>query len=136
MCEGVRNIGKYAFFGCTSLKKIIIPKSVEALGDYSLGYIANNGEAEKLDGFSMSVYSDSAAGKYAKKSGLEFTVVDKSIAGMAFIIIGAGVVLAAAVIAVVLMKRGGKGSSAAAKKLEEAEEEKNYKSILSDSDNE
>jgi len=47
-----------------------VPKSVESIGEYAFGYTVNdNGDDyKKLDGFTMSVNSGSAALKYAKKS--------------------------------------------------------------------
>ncbi len=137
--EGPKTLGSGAFAGCTSLKNIIVPASITSVGEYALGYdIGSEGTYDLIDGFSMSVKSGSAAEDYAEDNKIEHTVSDKSLAGMAFVIIGAGVLAAAAVFAVVLMRRGKKGASAEVKAEQKAEAEfleendPSYKSITDD----
>lgn len=139
LSEGLKKIGTDAFLGCDSLTKIIIPKSVETIGDGALGYIVENQQRTPNKKFSMSVYSGSAAEKYAKSNKLEYTVTDKSLKRVVFIIVAVGIIIAAIVFAVVLMARGRKGASMSAKKAQklakEKAEEDNYKTIIDDSDN-
>lgn len=69
--NGVTNIGERAFYECTSLQSITIPESVEYIGDYALGYYYDDGY-EKLDGFTIYGYKDTAAEQYATENGFEF----------------------------------------------------------------
>lgn len=138
--EGLQTIGAGSFAGCTSLMNIIVPGSVGSVGEYAFGYNQNSeGTYDLIDGFSMSVKSGSAAEDYAEDNDIEHTVSDKSLAGMAFLIIGAGFLAAAAVFAVVLMRRGKKGASAEVKAEQKAEadyleeNDPSYKGITDDS---
>lgn len=136
--ETVKTVEEGAFFACSNLKNIIIPKSIDTIGDYAFGYTFNSAGTDyaAVEGFSMSVYSGSAAEKYAKKSGFEYTTVDNSLKKVAFIVIAVGLILAAAVFAVVLMRKGKKGAPASVKKAEaekaEEEENENYDGIVSE----
>lgn len=134
--EGVESIGASAFLGCENLTKINIPKSVKTVGDNAFGYTAGEEDFEKIDDFSMSVYSGSSALKYAKENGIKHTVADRNIKQIAFIIVAVGVVIAVAVFAAVLMMRNRKGAPAdvkKARKIEEKQEEENsYEGIIDD----
>jgi len=137
--EGLVNVEAGAFSVCDSLKNIIVPKSVESIGEYAFGYTVNdNGDDyKKLDGFTMSVNSGSAALKYAKKSDIEYTVMDKSLKTVAFAIVGVGAILAVLVIAVFIMRRGRKLAPADVRKAEALEAEENdpsYESIIDNDD--
>ena len=131
--EGVTLIDEGAFTACPKLLNVVVPSSAATIGDYAFGFTANSdGSAfEPVSGFSMSVNSGTAAEKYAKKSDLEYNVMDVNIKKIAFIIIGVAALLAAAVFAVVLMHRGKKNP---APRQEDDAEDENYSSILSDSE--
>ncbi|SFB70731.1 leucine-rich repeat protein [Ruminococcus albus] len=66
--EGLEYIGKGAFLYITA-KEITVPSSVTYIGESALGY---NGKGEKIDGFTISGYTGTAAEKYAKDNGFEF----------------------------------------------------------------
>lgn len=138
--DGLTTIGDGAFAVCESLKNIVIPSSVTSIGEYALGYTLNSsGDGyAKLEGFSMSVNSGTAAEKYAKKNDIEHTVGDRSLKKIAFIIICIALLLAAAVFAVVLMRRGKKLAPADVRKAEAAEAEENdpdYEGIIGSEEN-
>ncbi|MDE6426341.1 MAG: leucine-rich repeat domain-containing protein [Ruminococcus sp.] len=134
--EGVTSIGESAFLGCENLTKINIPKSVQTVGDNSFGYTTSEDGYKKTEDFSMGVYSGSSALKYAKENGIDYTVADRNIKQMAFIIIAVGVVIAVAVFAVILMMRNKKGAPAdvrKARKIEEQQQaEDSYEGIIDD----
>lgn len=135
--EGVKNIGLGAFASCPMLKNISIPKSVAVIGDNAFGFSVNSeGTYTAESGFKMSVYSGTAGEKYAKANNFEYTTVDKSLKGLAFAVIGIGLLAAIGVFAVVLMMRAKKGAPKSAKKADklarEKEEEENYKKIIED----
>lgn len=137
IAEGTKSVGTGAFTSCTALKQINIPKSITEIGDYAFGFsIDENGEYILNDGFSMSVFSDSAGAKYAKSNKIEYTTVDGSLKNLAFIIISAGVVILAVAFAIVLMSKSRKSASAAVKKADKAAQEKadeeNYEKIIDD----
>lgn len=139
LAEGTEAIDEAAFFACPSLKSIIIPKSVKSVGKYAFGYTMNSEgtEYKAVDGFSMSVYSGSAAEKYAKSEKIECAVVDRSLKRVAFIVIGVGLLLAAAVFAVTLMKRGKKLAPTSVRKAEAEEKEaESYENIVSEDSDE
>ena len=124
--EGVTSIGTSAFLGCENLTKINIPKSVNTVGDYALGYTTGEEDYEKIDGFSMSVYSGSGALKYAKSNAIKHTVADRNIKQIAFIIIAVGLVVAVAVFAVILMLRNKKGAPSKVKKARKTEAKQQF----------
>ena len=122
--EGVKTIGARAFLNCSSLSKVNVPKSIDTVGEYALGYTTSDGQEFELnDDFSMSVYSGSGALTYAKKNKLDYTVTNRNIKQIAFIIIAVGIVLAIAVFAVVLMMRNKKGASLSVKKSQKIGEQ-------------
>jgi hypothetical protein len=65
----VESISDDAFLDCSSLLNVTVPKSVKWIGGYALGYLSGN---EKLNGFTITGYSDSAAEAYAKENGFPF----------------------------------------------------------------
>lgn len=137
--ENISSIGEGAFALCGNLKQVGIPKSITEIGDHAFGFsVGENGEYSEYDDFRLSVYSDSAGEKYAKSNKIDYTTVDKSLKGMAFMVIIVGILLAAAVFAIVLMARSKKGAPRSAKKAEkeakEKEKEENYESIISKED--
>ena len=145
--DGLKSVGEKAFYRCDKLKSVAVPKSVSSIGDMAFGYtIDYTGETDengnkltepvKLDGFKMSVTSGSAAKKYAKKSGVSYTVTDYDIRKIAFITLCVALIAAAIVFAVVLMSRSRKLASRGAKKAKKQEAERkaaqNYKKIVED----
>lgn len=123
--EGITEIGSGAFLDCSALENVSVPKSVEKIGEYALGFNSKSdgSGADKNGNFKMSVYSDSAAEKYAKSNGLEYDAIDFSLKKAAFIIICSGLVILAVVIAVVVMRKGKKAP------IQEKESEKTEESI-------
>lgn len=132
--EGVTEIGASAFLNCNSLSKVSVPKSVETVGENAFGYTVSGQELAKNDGFSMSVYSGSGALKYAKENKIDYSVTDRNIKQIAFIIIAVGLILTVTIFAVVLMARSKKGASASVKKAKKIEEqqqiEDSYEKII------
>ena len=78
--NSVTSIGEYAFKGCTDLKSVTIPDSVTSIGNEAFGYIyGEDGDLEKIDGFTIYGYEGSEAYKYAKINGFKFVkLVSKS----------------------------------------------------------
>lgn len=69
--SGVRAIGEYAFNNCGSLKSVTVPKSVTTIGKKAFGYKYE----DKVPGFKLRGYKNSAAQKYAKNNKIKFVVV-------------------------------------------------------------
>ncbi len=69
----VTDIKKEAFYGCT-LTGVTIPSSVTGIGKEAFGYYypENEDEKKKVDNFTISGASGSAAETYAKKNGFTF----------------------------------------------------------------
>ncbi|MBQ7027577.1 MAG: leucine-rich repeat domain-containing protein [Ruminococcus sp.] len=134
--EGVEIIGESAFMYCPELKNVSIPKSVKTIGANAFGFTASEGQLVKVEDFSMSVVSGTAGEKYAKSSSLDYTISDKNIKRIAFIVISVGLIAAAVVFGIVLMARAKKRASSGAKKAsalaKEQEEEANYEKIVGD----
>ena len=120
--EGIETIGAKAFIGCDKLLNVSVPKSVTSIGEMAFGKTYGDTDSTiDVDGFSMSVYSGSEAQKYAKSSKVKYTVVDRSLKNMAFIVIAVGLLLTAVVFAFVLMARGKKSADRGAKKAKKKE---------------
>ena len=68
MPDSVNTISDFAFSGCTSLNKVVIPKTVKN--------IAPNAFA-KCDNLTIYGYSNSYAETYAEKNGINFVALDK-----------------------------------------------------------
>lgn len=135
--EGTVSVGTGAFTDCDSLKQVSIPQSVTDIGENAFGFNLNeSGEYVVKDGFSLSVYSDSAGMKYAKSNKIDYSAVDKNLKGIVFAVIAIGLILTVVVFAAVLMARSRKSASPAVKKADklakEKEEEESYGSILDD----
>ena len=74
----VTYIGNEAFYCCTSLKSATISASVTYIGDRAFGYYydTNTNEANKVDGFKISCYKDTAGEQYAKDYGFDYEILD------------------------------------------------------------
>ena len=72
--EGVTGIYYHAFYNCPNLKSVTIPKSVSRIDNEAFGYYGEEEtyDAEKIDGFTITGYTYSAAYSYAHDSGFEF----------------------------------------------------------------
>lgn len=84
--NGVTNIGKFAFFDCENMKEVTIPRSVTEIEPLAFGYVGGTpvngsyydqgdsgcGFAQKVEGFTIYGYPNSAAQKYADENGFEF----------------------------------------------------------------
>ena len=66
--ESVTSINSQAFDWCPSLKQVNIPKSVKSIGAKAFGYVCD----QKIDGFKILGYKNSAAHKYAKVNSFDF----------------------------------------------------------------
>ena len=77
IADSVQYIGDYAFAGCKKLYSVFVPKSVTHICEKAFGYTAPNanGECQKIDGFSITGYINSAAQEYANKHGFEFLIL-------------------------------------------------------------
>ncbi len=67
--EGMICIDSSAFEDCISFKAVTIPKSVTSINNYAFGYGDNY---QKVNGFKITGYKNSAAYKYAMENGFEF----------------------------------------------------------------
>lgn len=145
--DGVKSIGEKAFYRCEKLKSVAVPKSVSDIGDKAFGFtIGYTGETDekgnkltetvKVSDFKMSVVSGSAAKKYAKSSGVSYTVTDYDIRKIAFIVLCVALIVAAIVFAIVLMSRSRKLATSGARKAKKQDAqrkaEESYKKIVGD----
>lgn len=134
--EGVETIGESAFMICPELKSVSIPKSVKNIGENAFGITVKDGQLANTEGFSMSVVSGSAGEKYAKNQNLDYSVSDKNLKRIAFIIIAVGLIAAAIIFGLVLMARSKKKAPSDARKAKklakEQAEAENYKKIVDD----
>ena len=84
--EGVKILGRCSFLNCNKLKQITIPKSVEKIDEYAIGYQHEDRfSSEWIDGCTrntadslptINCYTNSAAHKYAVKNGIPFKLLD------------------------------------------------------------
>lgn len=93
----LKSIGEYAFFNCPALTSITVPKNVENIGDYALGYYLDENavsgsstvtlagamnidtnKIKKIDGFKIYCYSGTAGEKYAVDNGFDYVLLDNS----------------------------------------------------------
>ncbi len=70
--EGVIQIEGEAFLDCPSLKSVTIPNSVGYISYNSFGYYYNRDIINKVDGFKIIGYKNSAANAYAQENGFDF----------------------------------------------------------------
>jgi len=136
--EGVTSVGMGAFLSCPELSQAVIPRTIQEIGDNAFGFSEDedSGEYVKNENFSLSVYSGSAGLDYAKKSGISYTVTDKSIKGFVFGVIAFGLIITVGIIAFLLMSKGKKSASADVRKADkiarQKEEDEKYRKILND----
>ena len=71
-------IGNFAFKGCTSLDKVIIPNRVITIGEQAFGYYDNFREIKKLENFTIQGDTDSEAQIYANENGFTFVASDQT----------------------------------------------------------
>ena len=80
LSNNLSSIGSYAFKD-TGLKNVTIPLSVTEIGEYAFGYYLVEGEGkgnsyfEKVDGFTIRGFRESAAESYANDNGFEFEAI-------------------------------------------------------------
>ena len=72
--EGVIGIGREAFYGCTSLRSVTVPSTVQFIGDNAIGLRTNriDNSIEPVPGFIIFGKKDSAAERYARGKGIDF----------------------------------------------------------------
>lgn len=78
--DSVTKIASISFRDCLNMNSIIIPSTVESIGDKAFGYFYNYDVSgtplEKIDGFTIYGYIDTAAEKYAYNNGFTFIPLD------------------------------------------------------------
>ena len=70
----IRSIGSGAFFMCRNLSSIRVPSSCEVIGAQALGYDCNGNELIKNEKLVIIGEKGSAAQKYARENGFDFSV--------------------------------------------------------------
>ena len=70
--HGVKSIGFEAFCNCTSLMSVEIPASVTSIDWCAFGYYRDWSAYRKIDGFTITGYSNSEAEEYADEDGFDF----------------------------------------------------------------
>ena len=78
--DSVTYIDEYAFADCVNLKSVTIPASVQDIDEYAFGYIYNEDswEFEKVDGFTISGFTNSEADLYADNNGFGFVILGEA----------------------------------------------------------
>ena len=76
----ITKISDGEFTEYSEIKSILVPKTIEYIGEKSVGYYRDyfTGESGKVEGLVIKGYSGSAAEKYAKKNGFKFTSLNES----------------------------------------------------------
>lgn len=75
--DSVTNIGGVTFWGCTALLNITIPENVTEIGSHALGYNYNEKsyEIEKINGFKIYCFKDTAGEKYAVDNEFDYEII-------------------------------------------------------------
>ncbi len=74
--DDVTSIDNFAFYGCTNLKSVTIPKSVTSIHDNAFVCYYDN-DYEKINNFKIYCYSGTASEQYAKDNGFTYELLDK-----------------------------------------------------------
>lgn len=72
--DGVNYIGYSAFRGCTGIKTLTVPQSVTNIGDQAFGFDGS----DKISGFSLRGYKDSAVYFYAIRHDIPFICIGEA----------------------------------------------------------
>ena len=75
MPDKVTKIEREAFNNCELLKAITIPSTVKSIGYCAFGYTGIY-EKEKVNGFKITCYKDTAGEKYAKDNGFDYELLE------------------------------------------------------------
>ena len=80
--KSLTTVASLAFYDCTALTSVTVPKTVETIGEKAFGYYydSGSGKVEKIPGFTIYCYPDTAAEAYAIENGFEHRVPDPVIA--------------------------------------------------------
>ena len=74
IANGTVGICDYAFFNCT-VGQITVPVSIKYMGNQCMGYKQSGDTISPYSGFKMVCYTNSAAHVYAKKYGVNYTLI-------------------------------------------------------------
>ena len=76
--DNVKTIEPYVFLNMNTVKGYVIGKNVKDIGEYSIGYSGKIADKafEKMDGFKIYCYKDTAGEKYAIDNGFDYVLLD------------------------------------------------------------
>lgn len=73
--DGVNYVGYWAFRGCNGIKTLTVPQSVTNIGDQAFGFAYAD---QKMSGFSLRGYKDSAVNFYAIRHDIPFICIGEA----------------------------------------------------------
>lgn len=73
--DGVNYVGYWAFRGCDGIKTLTVPQSVTNIGDQAFGFAYAD---QKMNGFSLRGYKDSAVNFYAIRHDIPFICIGEA----------------------------------------------------------
>lgn len=73
--DGVNYVGYWAFRGCDGIKSLTVPQSVTNIGDQAFGFAYAD---QKMSGFSLRGYKDSAVNFYAIRHDIPFICIGEA----------------------------------------------------------
>lgn len=73
--DGVNYVGYWAFRGCNGIKSLTVPQSVTNIGDQAFGFAYAD---QKMSGFSLRGYKDSAVNFYAIRHDIPFICIGEA----------------------------------------------------------
>lgn len=76
--DGVNYVGYWAFRGCDGIKSLTVPQSVTNIGDQAFGFAYAD---QKMSGFSLRGYKDSAVNFYAIRHDIPFICIGEASEG-------------------------------------------------------